>query len=156
MASYNRVVLIGNLTRDPELRHAPSGTPVAEFRLAVNETYRDRQTGQPREVACFVDIVAWDRLAQLCQQHLVKGRSVLIEGRLAYDEWKSPQGELRSKLRVRADRLHFMDAAPKRAEAAGTASSPAAEPGGEKSAGADVMDFPAEGGGTGNEENLPF
>jgi single-strand DNA-binding protein len=111
MASYNRVILMGNLTRDPELKHAPSGTAVAEFRLAVSETHRDRQTGQPKEVVCFVDVTVWDRQAETCQQYLAKGSPVLVEGRLQYDEWKTPQGEARSKLRVRADRVQFLSQA---------------------------------------------
>jgi single-strand DNA-binding protein len=108
MASYNRVILMGNLTRDPELKHAPSGSAVTELRLAVSETHRDRQTQQPKEVVCFVDVTVWERQAELCQQYLVKGSPILVEGRLQYDEWKTPQGEARSKLRVRADRVQFL------------------------------------------------
>ena len=108
MASFNRVILAGNLTRDPELRNTPSGTPVVELRLAISETYRDRQTGESRETVCYVDVVAWNRQAELCQQYLAKGRNVLVEGRLAYDEWKNQQGETRSRLRVRADRIQFL------------------------------------------------
>ena len=117
MASLNRVYLVGNLTRDPDVRQTPSGKPVAELRLAVSETYRDRQTGQPKEVVCYVDVVVWERQAELCQQYLAKGRPVLIEGRLTYDEWKTPQGETRNKLRVRAERVQFLGAPPKRGEA---------------------------------------
>jgi len=126
MASLNRVYLVGNLTRDPEVRQTPSGKPVAELRLAVSETYRDRQTGQPKEVVCFVDVVVWERQAELCQQYLAKGRPVLIEGRLTYDEWKTPQGETRNKLRVRAERVQFLGAPPKRGEAQEGAPAPAA------------------------------
>ena len=108
MASFNRVILAGNLTRDPEVRNAPSGTPVAELRLAISEAYRDRQSGETKETVCYVDVTAWGRQAELCQQYLAKGRNVLVEGRLAYDEWKNQQGETRSKLRVRADRIQFL------------------------------------------------
>jgi single-strand DNA-binding protein len=125
MAAYNRVILMGNLTRDPELKQTPSGAPVAELRLAVSETYRDRQTNQPKEITCFVDVVVWNRQAELCQQYLAKGRPVLVEGRLAYDEWKTQQGESRSRLRVRADRVQFLGS-PKRGEAQDGAMSPAA------------------------------
>jgi single-strand DNA-binding protein len=117
MAAFNRVILMGNLTRDPEVRKAPSGDSVAELRLAVSESYRDRQTQQLKEVTCFVDVVVWGRQADLCQQYLSKGRPILVEGRLNYDEWKTPQGETRSKLRVRGERVQFLGAPPKRAEA---------------------------------------
>ena len=123
--SYNRVVLMGNLTRDPEVRQTPSGATVAELRLAVSETYRDRQTNQPKEVTCYVDVVVWNKLAELCQQYLAKGRAVLVEGRLTYDEWKTPQGESRNKLRVRADQVKFLGS-PKRGEAQDGAPSAAA------------------------------
>ncbi len=125
MASFNRVVLMGNLTRDPEMRQTPSGAQVAEMRLAVSETYRDRQTNQPKEVTCYVDVVVWNKLAELCQQYLGKGRPVLVEGRLTYDEWKTPQGEARSKLRVRGDTVKFLGT-PKRGEAQDGAPSAAA------------------------------
>ena len=115
MASFNKVILMGNLTRDPELKQAPSGSKVADLGLAVSETWRDKN-GQPREVTCFVDVVVWDRLAELCQQYLAKGRPVLVEGRLQMDEWKNPQGETRSKLRVRADAVKFVGPAPKQGE----------------------------------------
>lgn len=115
MASFNRVVLMGNLTRDPEMRQTPSGAQVAEMRLAISETYRDRQTNQPKEITCYVDVVVWNKLAELCQQYLAKGRPVLVEGRLTYDEWKTPQGEARNKLRVRADTVKFLGT-PKRGE----------------------------------------
>ena len=116
MASFNRVVLMGNLTRDPEMRQTATGAQVAELRLAVSETYRDRQTNQQKEVTCYVDVVVWNKLAELCQQYLAKGRPVLVEGRLTYDEWKTPQGEARNKLRVRADTVKFLGSA-KRGEA---------------------------------------
>jgi len=112
MASFNKVILMGNLTRDPELRQTPSGAKVAELRLAVSETWRDK-SGQPKEVTCFVDVVVWEKLAELCQQYLSKGRPVLVEGRLQMDEWKNQQGETRSKLRVRADAVKFVGPPPK-------------------------------------------
>lgn len=115
MASYNRVILMGNLTRDPEVRATPSGTPVAEMRLAVSETYRKKDSGESVEVTCFVDVVAWGRQAETCGEYLSKGRPILVEGRLQYDEWQTPQNEKRSKLRVRADRVQFLSA-PRRAE----------------------------------------
>ena len=126
MASFNKVILMGNLTRDPELKQAPSGSKVADLGLAVSETWRDK-SGQPKEVTCFVDVVVWDKLAELCQQYLVKGRSVLVEGRLQMDEWKNQQGEKRSKLRVRADTVKFLGSPQKRDEGTqgGTHTAPA-------------------------------
>ena len=89
MASFNRVILMGNLTRAPEMRHAPSGTAVTRFRLAVNETYRGRQDGQTREVVCYVDVAAWDRQAELAGEYLRKGSTILVEGFLRLDQWES-------------------------------------------------------------------
>ena len=118
MATMNRVFLIGNLTRDPELRYTPSGTPVASLRLAVNNTYKG-QDGQKKEDTCFITIVVWNKQAELCNQYLKKGRPVLIEGRLIYRSWEQ-EGKTRSTIEVRADRVQFMgrreDAAPSGAE----------------------------------------
>ncbi len=114
MASFNKVILMGNLTRDPDLKTAPSGSKVADLGLAVSENWRDKNTGENREIVCFVDVTVWNRLAELCHQYLKKGSPVLVEGRLQLDEWKNPQGEKRSKLRVRADTIKFVGPAPKR------------------------------------------
>ncbi len=166
MASFNRVILVGNLTRDPELRRAPSGSAVAELRLAVSETYRDRQTGEQKEVACYVDVVVWERQAETCQQYLSKGRQVLVEGRLVYDEWKNPQGESRNRLRVRADRVQFLGSPPARREESREAPPPGAAalaaPAGAEPAGAGAAPAPlaaearAEEDGKGDDEDLPF
>ena len=123
MASFNKVVLLGNLTRDPEIKKSPGGVSVAKLRLAVNETYRDRQTGQPKEVACFVDVNVWDKQADSCGQYLTRGSQVLVEGRLVYEEWKNAQGESRNRLSVRADRVQFINTARRPEPAPG--SSPA-------------------------------
>lgn len=145
MASFNRVILMGNLTRDPELKQAASGAKVVDLGLAVSETWRDKN-GQPKEVTCFVDVVVWERLAELCHQYLAKGRSVLVEGRLQMDEWKTPQGEKRSKLRVRADAIKFLGAPVKRDDPAPAAAPSAAA----ASAADDTHDFARE------TEDLPF
>lgn len=127
MNGYNRVVVLGNLTGDPELRKVPSGASVAEFGLALNERYRDRQ-GQTVEKTCFVDIVAWERQAELVTEYLHKGSPALVEGRLQLDRWEDSEGRKHSKLRVRADRVQFL---PKtRAQApAPAAGAPAAQEG---------------------------
>ena len=106
MVSLNRVLLIGNLTKDPELRYIPSGTPVANLRLAVNSNYKD-QSGQRKEETCFVTVVVWSKQAELCHQYLKKGRSVFVEGRLLYRTWEA-EGKTRSTMEVRADRVQFL------------------------------------------------
>lgn len=106
MASLNRVLLIGNLTRDPELRYTPSGTAVANLRLAVNSTWKD-QAGQRKEETCFVTIVVWGRQAESCNQYLKKGRSICVEGRLIYRSWEA-EGKTRSTMEIRADRVQFL------------------------------------------------
>ncbi len=108
MSGYNRVILMGNLCRDPELRKTPGGLSVVELRLAVNETFRNRTTNERVEKTCFVDVVVWHQQAEVCSQYLSKGRAVLVEGRLQYDEWKNQQGETRNRLRVQADRVRFI------------------------------------------------
>jgi single-strand DNA-binding protein len=106
MANYNRVILLGNLTRDPEVRYTPQGTPVANFGLAINHRYR--QGEEQREETCFVDIVAFGRQAELVGEYLSKGRSALIEGRLQYRTWESQDGAKRSKHEVVAQSVQFM------------------------------------------------
>ena len=110
MASFNRVILLGNLCREPELRKTPSGVSVVELRMAINEYFKNRQTGERTEKTCYVDVVVWNQQAELCQQYLTKGSPLLVEGRLSYDEWKTPQGETRNRLRITADRIQFVGA----------------------------------------------
>jgi single-strand DNA-binding protein len=107
MPNLNKVFLMGNLTRDPELRYTPGGSVVAEFGLAVNRQYRT-QSGENREETTFVDIVVWGRQAETVNQYLSKGRPVLVEGRLQYDAWETQDGQRRSKLRVVGDRVQFL------------------------------------------------
>ncbi len=103
----NFVILCGNITRDPEMRQLSSGTAVADLGLAVNESYKNK-AGEMVETTCFVDVVVWGRLAETCSQYLRKGSPVLVEGRLQLDQWTTQEGEKRSKLRVRADRVQFL------------------------------------------------
>ncbi len=105
MASYNRVILVGNLTRDPELRYIPSGTAVAEVGLAVND--RVKKGDQWVDETTFVDVTLWARTAEVANQYLNKGSSVLIEGRLKLDSWEK-DGQKRSKLRVIADKMQML------------------------------------------------
>lgn len=107
MANLNRVFLIGNLTRDPELRYTPSGMAVTNLRLAVNHRFKDR-SGELKQDTCFVNIVVWDKQAETSNQYLQKGRSVLIEGRLQSRSWQDNEGKNRSVIEVRADRVVFL------------------------------------------------
>ncbi|MFZ5801345.1 MAG: single-stranded DNA-binding protein [Candidatus Omnitrophota bacterium] len=109
MASLNKVFLIGNLTRDPELRYTPSGTAVVTLRLAVNRRYRDK-TGENKEEVCFLSVTAWDKQAEVCNQYLSKGRPVFVEGRLQSRSWENNEGQKRSVLEVRAERIQFLGA----------------------------------------------
>jgi single-strand DNA-binding protein len=103
MASYNRVILLGNLTRDPQLKYLPNNTAVCEFGLAVNRNYRDRD-GNQREDTTFVDISAFGKPAETINQYMSKGRPLLVEGRLKFDSWTAQDGGKRSKLSVVAER----------------------------------------------------
>ncbi|TWT88405.1 Single-stranded DNA-binding protein [Pseudobythopirellula maris] len=105
MASYNRVILVGNLTRDPELRYIPSGTAVSEIGLAVND--RVKKGDQWVDETTFVDVTLWARTAEVANEYLSKGSSVLIEGRLKLDSWEK-DGQKRSKLRVVADKMQML------------------------------------------------
>jgi single-strand DNA-binding protein len=130
MASINRVIVMGNLTRDPELRYTPGGAAVTSFGLGVNRRFRDRD-GLPNDEVTFLEIVAWGKQAETCSEYLGKGRLVLIEGRLRQERWKTPEGEARSALKVVAERVQFLSngrpqAAEEDAEADG-ASTPESE-----------------------------
>jgi len=108
MASFNKVLLIGNLTRDPELRRLPSGTAVVELGLALNRSFTGKD-GERREEVVFVDVTVWDRQAETCAEYLRKGKPVHVEGYLKMDQWEDKAtGEKRSKLKVQADRVQFL------------------------------------------------
>ena len=106
MASYNRVVLVGNLTRDPELRYISSGTAVTEIGLAVNDR-RKNQSGERGDETQFIDITLWARTAEVASEYLSKGSSVLIEGRLKLDRWEK-DGQKQSKLRVVGEKMQML------------------------------------------------
>lgn len=110
MANLNRVLLIGNLTRDPDLRYTPKGTAVTEIGLAVNRVYTG-EDGERKEETTFVDVTLWARLAEIAGQYLKKGRPVFVEGRLQLDTWDDKQtGQKRSKLRVVAENIQLLGA----------------------------------------------
>jgi len=107
MASYNRVILLGNLTRDPELRYIPSGTAVTDIGLAVSDKYKNK-SGEWVEETTFVDVTMWGRTAEVACEYLSKGSPVLVEGRLKLDTWEGNDGQKRSKLRVVCDRMQMV------------------------------------------------
>jgi len=123
MSSYNRVTLIGNLTRNPELRKTKSGNPVTELGLALNRVWQN-ESGQKQEEVTFVDVTLWGRNAENAAQYLQKGRSVLVEGRLQLETWQDKQsGQDRSKLKVVADLIQFLGGGQDHAAATGEGSS---------------------------------
>ncbi len=140
MASYNRVILMGNLTRDPELSYTPSSTPICKFGLATNRKWRD-QSGEMREETCFVDCTAFGRQAETINQYMRKGRPILLEGRLSFSQWTSQEGQKRSKLEVIAERFQFVGGA--REDGGGR---PAQAPA--PSAATEYDDGPPSGGGS--------
>jgi single-strand DNA-binding protein len=107
MANFNKVLLVGNLTRDPELKHTPSNQAVAQIGLAVNRNYQTKD-GEKREETTFVDCEAWGRTAEVMCQYLEKGRPVLVEGRLKLDQWQDKDGNNRSKLKVVIENFQFL------------------------------------------------
>ena len=109
MASLNKVFLLGNLVRDPDLRGLPSGQSVCELRMAVSRRYVNG-SGQETEETCFVDVVVWGKSAKNCKQYLAKGSQVMVEGRLQLDQWEDRNGGgTRSRLRVIAEQVQFMN-----------------------------------------------
>ena len=106
MASFNKVLLMGNLTKDPELRYTPQGTAVANLRLAVNRRYRNKNQELKEEV-CFITAVVWNKQAESCNQYLHKGSPVFVEGRLQTRSWEDSAGQKRSVVEVRAERVQF-------------------------------------------------
>ena len=107
MASFNRVILMGNLTRDPQLKYLPSNLAVCEFGLAVNHRRKDRDGNQKEEV-CFIDLTAFGRQGEVINQYMSKGKPILIEGRLKYDTWTGQDGQKRSKHGVIVDNFTFV------------------------------------------------
>lgn len=112
MASFNKVILLGNLTRDPEVRYTPKGSAVCDLGLAVNRAYT-LDNGEKREEVTFVDVVLWARLAEIAGEYLKKGRPVFIEGRLQLDTWDDKtSGQKRSKLRVIGETMQLLGSRP--------------------------------------------
>src|ERR1051326_2246501 len=109
MANFNKVILAGNLTRDPELRYTPKGTAIARIGMALNRTWKT-ETGETKEEVTFVDVDAFGRQAEVIAQYLKKGRPLLVEGRLKLDQWDDKQtGQKRSRLGVVLEGFQFLD-----------------------------------------------
>ncbi len=148
MANLNKVFLIGNLARDPELRYIPSGTAVATFTVATGRAYT-MASGEKREETCFVRCVAWARQAELCGEYLSKGSPVFVEGRLQSRSWETPDGQKRSIIEVVIQNIQFLGKVPREAgelageESQGGVRETAAAPA-EASGTADIPDLPPE------------
>jgi single-strand DNA-binding protein len=156
MANYNKLILLGNVTRDPQLSYLPSQTPVVEFGLAVSRRWR-AANGEQRDEVCFIDCRCYGKQAETFNQYVTKGKAVLLEGRLQFDQWESPDGQKRSKHRMFVENFQFISsgqggpgggqrgAAPagKPAQAAGASEPPPSD---------DEFSRPDQAGG----EEIPF
>lgn len=128
MANFNKVILIGNLTRDPELRYTPKGTAIAKIGLAVNRSWKT-ETGESKEEVTFVDVDAFGRQAETIGQYLKKGRPILVEGRLRLDSWEDKQtGQKRNRLGVVLESFQFLDSGGRSTGAGGEEGSAPARP----------------------------
>jgi single-strand DNA-binding protein len=119
MASFNKVILMGNLTKDPEIRYTPSGTPVATFGLAVNRRYK--QGEELKDEVCYIDIVVFGKQAEHCGQYLGKGHGVIVDGRLQQRRWETDDGQKRSKHEVVAQTINFLPKRPDQSAGGGAA-----------------------------------
>ena len=149
MANLNKVFLIGNLTRDPELRYIPSGTAVATFTVASGRSYTSA-SGEKKEETCFVRVVSWARQAELCGEYLTKGSPVFVEGRLQSRNWETPDGQKRSTIEVVAQNIQFLGRmTPKHSVEPAAAQTPASE---ESHGSPELPPPPIEG----ESEEVPF
>ena len=112
MSNFNKVLLMGNLTRDPELRYTAGGTAIARFGMAINRMYK-AQDGEQKKETCFVDVSMFGRRAEVISEYFSKGSSIFIEGRLRFEQWESQDGQKRSKLSVMAENFEFVGSAQK-------------------------------------------
>ena len=146
MAGYNKVILMGNLTKDPEKRYTSSNDAMTTFRLAVNRKY-NKQDGSQGDEVLYIDVITWRKLAETCAEYLRKGRQALVEGRLVERSWEGQDGQKRSKVEVQADTVRFIGS---REEGTGAPRPAASEPGGAPPYGSD------EGGGAPPDDDIPF
>jgi single-strand DNA-binding protein len=146
MANINRVVLVGNLTRDPELRHTPSGMAVCSLRVAVNTRRKDSQTGEWTEKPNYFDVTVWGNQGENCAQYLSKGRPVGIDGRLEWREWEAQDGSKRQAVEIIADSVQFLGG---RQDAEGREAQPQFVPSGAQAENADF-------GSSAADDDIPF
>jgi single-strand DNA-binding protein len=148
MANINRVVLVGNLTKDPELRHTPSGTALCKLRLAVNTRQKDNTTGEWGDKPNYFDITVWGNQAESCAQFLAKGRPVAVDGRLDWREWDAQDGTKRQAVEIIADTVQFLGSRDGGGQMGG-GSEPQFVP---AAAAAETADF----GASGADDDIPF
>src|SRR5689334_11038782 len=152
MANINRVVLVGNLTRDPELRHTPSGTAVCSLRLAVNTRRKDGATGEWTEKPNYFDVTVWGQQGENCAQYLTKGRPVAIDGRLEWREFQDKQGNNRQAVDIIADSVQFLGGRDDGGNGGGQRFQSQSD------VPADTSDFQMAGAGSsqGSDDDIPF
>jgi single-strand DNA-binding protein len=155
MASLNKVFLIGNLTRDPEVRYTPSGAAVGDLGLAVSRKFKSGD-GENKEETCFVNITVWGRQAETCAEYLKKGRPVMVEGRLRYEDWEK-DGKKYNKIVVVAERVQFLGSRDQAGSGGGGGGGSSSGGGGGSSSGGGGAPAVETGGAPmGDDENLPF
>ncbi len=147
MASINRVTLVGNLTRDPELRHTPSGTAVCKLRIAVNTRQKDSATGEWGEKPNYFDVTVWSGQGESCAQYLSKGRQIGVDGRLDWREWEAQDGTKRQAVEIIADAVQFLGSRQDNENGGQSQYVPAG------AVAADTSDF---GKADGNDDDIPF
>jgi single-strand DNA-binding protein len=151
MANLNKVLLMGNLTRDPEMKYLPNGTPVCELGMAINRRWNDQQSGEKKEQVCYVDLTAYGRQGETLNQYMKKGRALFVEGRLDFSQWETPEGQKRSKLRVVVENFQFIGGREEGVPAGGgMAPAAAGRNGGRGNAGAPPTDMGVD------SEGIPF
>lgn len=149
MANFNKVILLGNLTRDIEMRHTQSGMALAKFGMAVNRKWSTN--GEQKESTCFVDMTAWGRQAEVLAQYVGKGSQLFVEGRLEYSTWESQEGGKRSKLEVVVENFQFVGGGGQRGSGGGGGGGRSRSSGGASEAAAG-----GEGGGDVDYGDIPF
>lgn len=152
MANYNKVILLGNLTRDIELRHTQSGMALAKFGMAINRKWS--QNGEQKESTCFVDLTAWGRQAEVLNQYVKKGSQLFVEGRLEYSTWEAEGGGKRSKLEVVVENFQFVGAGGRAGGGGAAGGGAGGDEGGERRSGARRP--AAAGGNEGQAENVDY
>ena len=153
MANFNKVILLGNLTRDPEVKYTTSGTARATFGMATNWVYTDRQSGEKKQETCFVNITAFGRTAEICGEYLQKGNLLFLEGRLSYYAYETETGERRSSLSVVAENIQLMPRGVGQAPAEGQ---PSRAPSNTPSGAPVSTTAEEEGMPTETEDDIPF